>query len=117
MHFSDLTTQAVTTVVHSGFYHSGALLLSLHEIGKRMGITPLRYDFSDPQSGKDICDRKTAPMKSHIRRWVNEKNDVLTALDMKTALKSHGGLRDAVLLLLKLIQLLKMQAHLTRYRE
>ena len=32
-------------------------------------------------------------MKSHIRRWVNEKNDVLTALDMKTALESHGGLK------------------------
>ena len=48
-------------------------------------------DFSDPQSGKDICDKKTAPMKSHIRRWVNENNDVLTALDMKTALESHGG--------------------------
>ena len=40
-----------------------------------------------------FCDRKTAPMKSHIIRWVNEKNDVLTALDMKTALESHGGLK------------------------
>jgi len=76
---------------NTGCYHSGALLLSLHMIGKRTGITPLRYDFSDPQSGKDICDRKTAPMKSHIRRWVNKKHDVLTALDMKTALESHGG--------------------------
>lgn len=78
---------------NAGCYHSGALLLSLHEIGKHTGIAPLRYDFSDPQSGKDICDRKTAPMKSHIRRWVNEKHDVLTALDMKTALESHGGLK------------------------
>lgn len=51
----------------------------------------LRYDFSEPLSGKDICDRKTAPMKAYIRRWVNEKHDVITAEDMKTALESHGG--------------------------
>lgn len=35
-------------------------------------------------------------MNSHIRKWVNEKYDVLTALDMKTALESHGGCRIAV---------------------
>ena len=87
---------------NAGCYHSGALLLSLHEIGKRTGITPLRYDFSDPQSGKDICDRKTAPMKSHIRRWVNEKHDVLTALDMKTALESHGGLKGCRIAVVKI---------------
>lgn len=54
---------------------------------------PLRYDFSDPQAGKDICDRKTAPMKAHIRRWVDERHDVITAEDMKQALESHVGLR------------------------
>lgn len=74
-------------------YHNGPLLLSLPEIGKRTGVTPIRYDFSDPQAGKDICDRKTAPMKAHIRRFVNENNDVLTAEDMKKALESHGGLK------------------------
>ena len=56
------------------------------------GVMPLRYDFSDPQAGKDICDWKTAPMKAHIRRWVNEKH-VITAEDMKQALESHGGLK------------------------
>ena len=47
-----------------------------------------RYNFSDPQSGKDVCDRKIAPMKGHIQRWANEKHDVVTALDMKEALES-----------------------------
>ena len=32
-------------------------------------------------------------MKAHIRRWVNEKHDVITAEDMKTALESHGGVK------------------------
>ena len=78
---------------NAGCYHSGQLLMSLAEIGKRTGVTPVRYDFSDPQSGKDICDRKTAPMKAHIKRWVNEKHDVLSASDMKNALESYGGVK------------------------
>ena len=78
---------------NAGCYHSGSLLLSLAAIGQRTGIVPVRYDFSDPQSGKDICDRKTAPMKAHIRRWVNEKHDVVSVEDMKTALESYGGVK------------------------
>ena len=62
----------------------------------------IRYDFSEPQAGKDICDRKKAPMKAHIRRFVNEHNDVTTAEEMIKALESHGGLEDDVLLLSKL---------------
>ena len=78
---------------NAGCYHNGPLLLCLPEIGKRNGITPIRYDFSDPQAGKDLCDRKLAPMKAHIRRFVDENNDVVTADDVKRALESHGGLR------------------------
>ena len=47
-------------------YHNGPLLLSLREVGERTGVRPLQYDFSEPQAGKDICDRKAAPMKGHI---------------------------------------------------
>ena len=31
-------------------------------------------------------------MRAHIKRWVNEKYDVITAENMKEALESHGGL-------------------------
>ena len=78
---------------NAGCYHNGPLILSLPLMGERVGVMPVRYDFSDPQAGKDICDRKTAPMKAHIRRWVDERHDVITAEDMKQALESHGGLR------------------------
>ncbi|KAK3732675.1 hypothetical protein QZH41_020610, partial [Actinostola sp. cb2023] len=78
---------------NAGCYHNGALLLSLPYIAKRTGILPMRYDFSDPQAGKDICDRKIAPMKAHMRRYVNEKHDIKTAQDMKQALESHGGIK------------------------
>ncbi|CAB4026770.1 Transposon Tf2-6 poly, partial [Paramuricea clavata] len=78
---------------NAGCYHNGPLLLCLPEIGKTTGITVARYDFPEPQSGKDICDRKIAPMKAHIRRFVNENHDVVSAEDMKVALESHGGLK------------------------
>lgn len=78
---------------NAGCYHSASLILSLKSIGERAGISVRRYDFSDPQSGKDVCDRKIAPMKGHIQRWVNEKHDVITAADMKEALESYGGVR------------------------
>ena len=32
-------------------------------------------------------------MKGHIKRWVNEKHDVIRAEDMKAALESHGGIK------------------------
>ena len=78
---------------NAGCYHNGPLLLSLREVGVRTGVRPVRYDFSEPQAGKDICDRKTAAMKAHIKRWVNERHDVVTAEDMKAALESHGGIK------------------------
>lgn len=78
---------------NAGCYHNGTLILSLEAIGERTGIHIQRYDYSDPQSGKDICDRKIAPMKGHIQRWINENHDVLTAADMKEALESYGGVR------------------------
>ena len=87
----------VTTVYlrsdNAGCYHNGPLLLSLREVGVRTGVRPVRYDFSEPQAVKDICDRKTTAVKAHIKRWVNERHDVVTAEDMKAALESHGGIK------------------------
>ena len=81
--------QAFLRSDNAGCYKNGALLLSLPEISVCSGIKVIRYNFSDPQAGKDICDHKTAPMKAHIKRWVNEKHDVLTAEDMKLVIESR----------------------------
>ena len=78
---------------NAGCWHNASIILSLKALGERTGIHVERYDFSETQSGKDICDRKIATMKQYIRRYVNEKNDVLTASDVKKALESHGGVR------------------------
>ena len=78
---------------NAGCYHCGPLMLTIRGISKRMGIQIRRYDFSDPQSGKDICDRRIATMKSHMRRYLNEGNNIISASDMKRALDSYGGVK------------------------
>ena len=63
-------------------------------MGSNSGIKVIGYDFSEAQHGKDMCDRKTATMKQHARRYVAEtKTDILTAFDLKRALESNGGVK------------------------
>ena len=78
---------------NAGCYHTAFLLLSLPSLGEHTRVKIARYDFSEPQAGKDICDRRIASVKSHIRRYANEGNDVQTAADMKAAIESHGGVK------------------------
>ncbi len=78
---------------NAGCYHCAFLLLSIPGISQRTGIKTKRYDFSESNSGKDICDRHISPMKSHIRQYVNEGNDVENAGDMKKTLDSHHGVK------------------------
>ena len=48
-----------------------------------------RYDFSEPQFGKDLCDRIISPLKGASRRFCNEGNDILSASDMYKALQAR----------------------------
>jgi len=59
-------------------------------MGTAAGIHVKRVDFSDPQGGKGPCDRKAATIKTHVRQYINESHDVLTAHDFKEAMLSHG---------------------------
>ena len=72
------------------------------DLSKKVNINILRYDFSEVQAGKDICDRNIAPMKAHIERYINEGNNVLTADDMDTALESYNGVRGCYASVLKI---------------
>jgi hypothetical protein len=73
----------------AGCYHNNLLVAAVRDIGERFGITVKNYDFSEPQSGKDICDRILCPLKASIREHCSEGHDILTASDMKEALKQH----------------------------
>lgn len=73
----------------AGCYHNNFLIAAIRDIAENVGITITQYDFSEPQYGKDVCDRILCPMKSCIKRYCNEGHDVLTAKDMRTALSSR----------------------------
>ena len=90
-----VVTTAYLRSDNAGCYHNRHLLLSLREVGVRTGVRPVQYDFSEPLAGKEICDRKTAAMKSHIKCWVNKRHNIVTAEDMKVALESNGGIKGA----------------------
>ena len=49
-----------------GCYHNNFLLGAVRDAGKRVRLTVMQYDFSEPQYGKDVCDRILCPMKSAI---------------------------------------------------
>ena len=76
-------------------YHNNFLLAVVTDAGKRFGLTVTKYDFSQPQYGKEVYYRILCPMKSAIRRYGCEGNDVLSAKDMRTAL-SERPLRGTI---------------------
>ncbi len=69
-----------------------ALLCACPQISNHTGIHIKRVDFSDPQGGKGACDRKAVTVKGHVRRYINEGNDVATTEQFKNAILSHGGI-------------------------
>ena len=74
-------------------YHSAHTILSCPAIAKSVGMKVFRIDFSDPQGGKGAADRLPATCKAHIRAYINEGQDVVTAENMKDALQSSGGIQ------------------------
>ncbi|KAK3747217.1 hypothetical protein QZH41_014648 [Actinostola sp. cb2023] len=58
---------------NAGCYHNASLLVSAPVIISKKGLTLRDYSFSEANSGKDVCDRKIAPLKAHIERYLNEE--------------------------------------------
>ncbi|KAK3728256.1 hypothetical protein QZH41_006730 [Actinostola sp. cb2023] len=73
----------------AGCYHNNHLIAAARDIGDRVGITVVRYDFSEPQQGKDICDRVLCPMKGAIRKYCAEGHDIINVSNMREALKER----------------------------
>ena len=57
---------------NAGCYHNATLLISAPTITRTGGLALKNYSFSEVKSGKDVCDRKIAPLKAHIVRYLNE---------------------------------------------
>ena len=70
-------------------YHNNSLIGAARGTGKRVGLEVCWYKFSEPQYGKDVCDRILSPMKTCIRPFCNEEHDILSAGDMRRALSER----------------------------
>lgn len=64
---------------NAGCYKSSETISTLFHHCKQVDT----YDFCEAQDGKGACDRTAATIKSGIRRYVNQGNDVVTAIQMK----------------------------------
>ena len=71
----------------AGCYHNNKLIASVSDIGKRAGLTVCAYDFSEPQHGKDVCDRILCPMKNSLKTYCNEGHNIVCAAHRREALK------------------------------
>ncbi|VDI16834.1 Hypothetical predicted protein [Mytilus galloprovincialis] len=68
---------------NAGCYKSSNTIITLHQ---QLGNNLISYDFCESQDGKGPCDRKSSHIKSSIKRYINEGNDVLSAKQMKQAI-------------------------------
>ena len=83
---------------NAGCYHSANTLVLSKQISEKTGIKIKRFDFCDPQGGKGPCDRYAAVIKSHVRRYLNENNNVTNAAEFVKACHSYKGVRGVVAL-------------------
>ena len=78
---------------NAGCYHCTQTLITAPQIAKRHNLQISRIDFSEPQGGKGVCDRKAATIKSHMAIYLNSGHDIETAAQIKEAIDSSRGVR------------------------
>ena len=86
--------RAILTGNNAECYHCSALLSAINSTSRGSGIEVLRYDLSDPQSGKPFCDRKTTPCKQYLQHYVAQNRNVESAKDIKKGLESPPGIAE-----------------------
>ena len=69
------------------------------------GIRLLRYDYNEPQKGKDQCDRKSDVAKRYINAYVNAGNKCMSAQDIKKGVLFFGGSKDSKVSVVKIDKL------------
>ena len=56
-----------------------------------VGLNLLARDYSECQSGKDICDRVSGAAKSRLKAFLHAGNDVVNASDVKRGKEKKDG--------------------------
>jgi hypothetical protein len=81
---------------NAGCYHSQDVICLLTLFANKYNVKLNSYHFSEPQLGKDICDRKISVLKKVLLQFINDGNDVINIKDMFKALTSSRVLKDTV---------------------
>ena len=55
----------------AGCYHNSMLIAAISDIALRLNMTVVSYDYSEPQYGKDICDRIICLIKGALKKYCN----------------------------------------------
>ncbi|XP_062575515.1 uncharacterized protein LOC134237441 [Saccostrea cucullata] len=85
---------------NAGCYHSMPLMSYIWRNYDFLQLKIREYNFSEVQSGKDLCDSRTGTCRMHILKYANEGNDVENADQLKKALESHGGVKNTFITLI-----------------
>lgn len=79
---------------NAGCYHSMPLMSYIWKNYDLLQLKVKEYNFSEVQSGKDLCDSRTGTCRMHILKYANEGNNVENAHQLKKALESYGGVKN-----------------------
>ena len=79
---------------NAGCYHSQELICLLSLFASNHKVRVLSYHFSEPQIGKDACDRKISIFKMDLIQYVNDRNDVTNIEQMKLGLLDNKHSED-----------------------
>lgn len=86
---------------NAGCYHSLPLLSYLWKFCSTLPPNVKQYNFSEAQSGKDLCDSCTGTCRLHMLNFINEGHNISDAMEMKEALESYGGIRNTYVSVIK----------------
>ncbi len=84
-------TKAFVRSNNAGCYHSATTLASIIQLNKELPIKVMRWDFSEPQQGKDACDHYTAVVKRKVWQYVVGNKKCQTPIEFQMAAVSDGG--------------------------
>ena len=70
---------------NAGCFHSAEGIFCITSLNLESDLKVVQMNFAEPQSGKSICDRRAAHIKSSVRKFVNEGNNVTTSEEFLNA--------------------------------
>ena len=81
---------------NAGCYHSSSLICILPYLASKYSHKMVRFDFCEPQKGKDICDRIIAQIKRYLLAYIDQGNNIINANDIKKAVDSISKLEGLI---------------------